>query len=223
MKEPFHFTIFPARYLLLGIGLQSTGVLEAITQQPIGGVVAMNGQTLTGADLSVVDISGDETYAQGRWAKGTAVAGGKTTSLGTSRNDAYHYVVYLEPTHFPTSGTRQCDAGTFTRPNVVNNPWAPDFGVANGSATLRFDEEGAVVDVSITATAGDRTGTVSTTGRKLGMGVSAITGNFFNQGDGMMLTLGDSGNSEFRIIVAYEVTAGGDAAYRGIATFLCLP
>ena len=71
------------------------------------------------------------------------------------------------------------------------------------------------------ATAGHRTGTVSTTGRTIAPGASAVTGNFFSQGDGMMLTLGDSGNGKFRIIAAYEVTAGGDAAYRGIATFLC--
>ena len=134
---------------------------------------------------------------------------------------AYHYVVHLAATHFPAGGTLRCDAGTFTRPTVISNPSAPALGVATGSAALSFNDAGAVVDVSLTATAGHRTGTVSTTGRTIAPGASAVTGNFFSQGDGMMLTLGDSGNGKFRIIAAYEVTAGGDAAYRGIATFLC--
>lgn len=223
VEELFHLSPrgTTARYLLLGTSLQSTGALETLEQQPMGGVVAMNAHTLTGPDLSVADIAGDETFAQGRWAKGTALAAGSTSTLGGARNAAYHYVVHLAATHLPAGGTLRCDAGTFTRPTVISNPSAPALGVATGSAALSFNDAGAVVDVSLTATAGHRTGTVSTTGRTIAPGASAVTGNFFSQGDGMMLTLGDSGNGKFRIIAAYEVTAGGDAAYRGIATFLC--
>lgn len=223
VEELFHLSPrgTTARYLLLGTSLQSTGALETLEQQPMGGVVAMNAHTLTGPDLSVADIAGDETFAQGRWAEGTALAAGSTSTLGGARNAAYHYVVHLAATHFPAGGTLRCDAGTFTRPTVISNPSAPALGVATGSAALSFNDAGAVVDVSLTATAGHRTGTVSTTGRTIAPGASAVTGNFFSQGDGMMLTLGDSGNGKFRIIAAYEVTAGGDAAYRGIATFLC--
>ena len=223
VEELFHLSPrgTTARYLLLGTSLQSTGALETLEQQPTGGVVAMNAHTLTGPDLSVADIAGDETFAQGRWVKGTALAAGSTSTLGGARNAAYHYVVHLAGTHFPAGGTLRCDAGTFTRPTVISNPSAPALGVATGSAALSFNDAGAVVDVSLTATAGHRTGTVSTIGRTIAPGASAVTGNFFSQGDGMMLTLGDSGNGKFRIIAAYEVTAGGDAAYRGIATFLC--
>ncbi|TXD80121.1 hypothetical protein FUT87_20530, partial [Mitsuaria sp. TWR114] len=145
MDELFHLSPrgTTARYLLLGTSLQSTGALETLEQQPTGGVVAMNAHTLTGPDLSVADIAGDETFAQGRWAKGTALAAGSTSTLGGARNAAYHYVVHLAATHFPAGGTLRCDAGTFTRPTVISNPSAPALGVATGSAALSFNDAGA--------------------------------------------------------------------------------
>ena len=148
VEELFHLSPrgTTARYLLLGTSLQSTGALETLEQQPMGGVVAMNAHTLTGPDLSVADIAGDETFAQGRWAEGTALAAGSTSTLGGARNAAYHYVVHLAATHFPAGGTLRCDAGTFTRPTVISNPSAPALGVATGSAALSFNDAGAVVE-----------------------------------------------------------------------------
>ncbi|WP_431256225.1 hypothetical protein ACQ86G_15740 [Roseateles chitinivorans] len=221
VEEPF-LKLTTLRYLAISATSQATGAVVTWDQQPAGGVVAINDNTLTGPNRSVLNVAGDETWGQGRWAGGSAVIGGRSTVLGTASNGAFHYVVFNQPISFPTSGKLTCDGGQFTAPNVLDAATGEALGLATGTAALSFADDAAVADLSITVTARSVVATSSTKGLALRPGSTPFTGGFAGQGDGMMLTLGDAGNGKFRLIAGYQVTdTRAGASYRGVATFLC--
>ncbi|MBO9687271.1 MAG: hypothetical protein J7598_11705 [Mitsuaria chitosanitabida] len=210
------------RYMLVSPGLQSSGrltdVQQTATGAAAGGVVTMNANTLSG-DLAIQDIAGDESFALGRWSKGTVNRDGTAAAI-VGDDGAYHYVVYNALTAFPTSGTYKCDAGKFTAPSRVGGS-GNVLGTAAGSATVTFSNGAAVLDAAITATVGAQSGAVSASGKRLDSpAITTITGNYFNSGTGMALTVGEAGNAKVRVVAAYQVAVSGDD-YRGVATFSC--
>jgi hypothetical protein len=211
------------RYQFVGISQQTIGSADTLEQLGTGGVVTLNGNTLTGATQAVADVAGDATFALGRWSKGTATTSSGSALLESTVNNAYHYVVYNALAAFPASGSYSCDAGKFTSPSLVNGPSSVYFGKATGTAAISFSAAGASMDVAITATAGSQQGTVSVTGRPFSSPtMTAITGAYFGSGQGMGLTIGDAGNGKVRIVAGFTVSAG-TSDYRGVGTFVCSP
>lgn len=214
------------RYVMVGTKSQVIGTLNAWEQLPDGSVVTLNGNLLTGGDRSVLNLAGNSSWTQGRWAKGNALVAGRSSVLGAARNDAIHYVVYTAPTTYPTNGNFICDSGTFTAPNVVNASTGDAFGTASGKATLGFSNGMPFVGIAVTATAGMRQATVANESRSgIPAGSTIFRGGFdmvngADRHDGFMLTIGDGGNGKYRIVAGYQVTDKG-ASYVGVASFLC--
>ncbi|OWQ48858.1 hypothetical protein CDL60_02925 [Roseateles noduli] len=210
-----------ARYQFVGVSQQASGRVDTFEQTTDGGVVTLNAQTLTGATRAVADVAGDETFAIGRWSKGTATTSSGSSTIESSVNAAYHYAVYNVAAAFPATGAYKCDDGRFSSPSLVNGTSSVYFGKGSGTAALSFSATGASVDVSITTTAGSQQATVSATARTIATPLTtAITGNYFGGGEGMSLSIGEGGTNKLRIVAAFQAKAG-DSSYRGVATFNC--
>ncbi len=216
------------RYVMVSTKLQVIGSIATLEQLPDGSVVSLNGNLLTGSDRSVLNLAGNSSWAQGRWAKGNALVSGKSSVLGAARNDAIHYVVYSAPKPYPATGNFTCDSGTFTAPNVVDAGTGDAFGTASGKATLSFSNGMPFLGIAVTATAGARQATVATESLRGIPGDGTIFAGGFDmvfgsdRHDGFMLTIGDGGNGKYRIVAGYQVTHKG-ASYLGVASFLCGP
>ncbi|ANH68320.1 hypothetical protein [Mitsuaria sp. 7] len=207
------------RFAVVGASQQGSGQVRSIEQLPVGGIVAINANTLTGTARAVEDVTGDETFAMGRWAKGDAMFGGMDSTVDQVPS-MFHYVVYNALDAFPASGVEVCDAGKFTTPTRTSGLGA-DMGQAMGSAALTFGANGAAVDASITVTVAGQVKTVSTTGHTLPSPTASLyTGNYLNDGDGLMLTTAQAAGGKHRVVVGFMAVING-SKYRGFASFTC--
>lgn len=212
------------RFLLVGAALQSSGPATPVVQNAAGVVTTLGSNTFTGSPIATEEISGDASYAQGRWVQGTVTtSSGATTLTGTS-NDAYHYVAFNQLAALPTTGAPSCAAGRMTAPTYIGGSTSgitANSGTATGTAILSFSATGAAITVSVAAQAGGSSGTVNGTTTIASPMVSGITGLYFGGGAGTQLTLGTSGASKYIVASAYKVTLANGANYQGVATFLC--
>ena len=170
------------------------------------------------------EISGDATYAQGRWVQGTVTtASGGTTLTGTS-NNAYHYVAFNQLAALPTTGAPSCADGRMTSPTYTGGGApgiAANSGTATATATLSFGATSTTITVSMAAQAGTSSGTVNGSTTITSPAQSGITGSYFGSGAGTQLTMGDGGAGKYIVASAYRVTLANGANYQGVATFLC--
>lgn len=212
------------KYLLLGLASQSIGPASPIVQDGTGAVTTLGGTTLTGSLTSTQEISGDTTYAQGRWVQGTVTNASGATTLSGNTNDAYHYAVFNQLAALPTTGVPSCAAGRMTAPTYTSGGTpglSANSGTATGHATLNFGATGAAITVSVSAQAGTSSGTVNGSTTINSPSQSGITGSYFGSGAGTQLTLGDGGTGKYIVASAYRVTLSTGANYQGVATFLC--
>ena len=212
------------RYQLAGLSSQSFGAATPVVQDATGVVTKLAGVTLSGSPTATQEISGDATYAQGRWVQGTVTsASGSTTLTGTS-NDAYHYVVFNQLAALPTTGAPSCAAGRMTAPTYTSGGTpgsAANSGTATATATLSFGATSTAITVSVAAQAGGSSGTVNGSGSINSSAQTGITGSYFGNGPGTQLALGDGGAGKYIVASAYKVTLANGANYQGVATFLC--
>ena len=95
----------------MGVSLQSTGIPNPLVQETSGAVTTISSYALDGTKV-VRDISGDASYAMGRWAGGTMTSKSSPVVLTESGNASVHYLVLNRPgPPLPASGTLACDAG----------------------------------------------------------------------------------------------------------------
>ena len=212
------------RYQLAGLASQSFGAASTVVQDATGAVTKLAGVTLSGSPTATHEISGDTTYAQGRWVQGTVTsASGSTTLTGTS-NDAYHYVAFNQLAALPTTGAPSCAAGRMTAPTYTSGGTpgsAANSGTATGTATLSFGATSTAITVSVAAQAGGSNGTVNGSSSISSSAQTGITGSYFGSGPGTQLAVGDGGTGKFIVVSAYKVTLANGANYQGVATFLC--
>lgn len=206
-------------YLMLSVGGQSFGQVKTHVQQADGAVTAINDISLTGVPV-VADVSGDASFAMGRWAGGTV-----NTSTGTqsfTANSAWHYLAYNVPVAFPVSATTlSCEAGNFTSPNYVGGTSSSvNFGHTTGSATLAFAGGQANVGVTLVVEAGSNvTKAVTTTVTR---GSTSVAGGGIGAGlDSVYVTIGDGGNGAFTVQGGYELKLLNGARYAGVYRFRC--
>lgn len=210
-----------ARYLLLGVGAQSFGVLSQSEQAASGAMIRLNDNTLTGSSATK-EINGDANFAIGRWTAGTVTRSSGAETLTGGDNRAYHYLALNELKTLPGSGSPTCDAGVFTSPTYVSGGGgAANSGTASGSSTLAFGSEGATVTGSVKVTVGDAVGTVNFDTKVKSPSSTSVTGSFLSAGAGAGITLGDHGSGAYAIAVGYSATLPSGARYMGVAKFRC--
>jgi len=212
-----------SRFVLTSIGLQSNGKAGALVQDASGALSTIGGIVFTGNPAVTREISGDATFAQGRWFKGAFSSSTGATTL-TGNNASAHYVAYNVLAALPASGTFACDAGTFTAPSYTGGSSVPsgaDFGAASGNASMAFDASGAKVVLAIDASAGGSTGKVTASTTIASPASSGITGGYLSGGTGAQLVLGDGGTGRYLLLAAYKVQLANGGNYQGVATFRC--
>jgi len=211
------------RYILMAVASQRTGILTRVTQGSNGALSVIADSTFSGTPAITREISGDASFAQGRWFSGTITNSTDATVL-SGNNASAHYSVYNAVASLPTSGSLQCDAGSFTAPSYTGGTSvqpAAYFGTANGSASVVFGSSGAALTMTIDATAGGSTGRISGTGTLTRPDMSLIGGGFLGGDSGTLLALGDGGAGRYLVTGGYKVVLANGANYQGIATFHC--
>ena len=212
-----------SRFVFTSIGLQSNGKASTLVQDASGALSTIGSMVLTGNPSVTREISGDASFAQGRWFKGAFSSSTTATTL-TGNNASAHYVAYNVLAALPATGTFTCDAGTFTAPSYTggsNIASSANFGTSTGSASLSFDGSGAKVALTIDASAGGSTGKVSATTTIASAASSSITGGYLSSGTGAQLMLGDGGAGRYLLLAAYKTQLANGANYQGVATFRC--
>ena len=212
-----------SRFVFTSIGLQSNGKASTLVQDASGALSTIGSIVLTGNPSVTREISGDASFAQGRWFKGAFSSSTTATTL-TGNNASAHYVAYNVLAALPATGTFTCDAGTFTAPSYTGGSSiasGANFGTSTGSASLSFDGSGAKVALTIDASAGGSTGKVSAATTIASAASSSITGGYLSSGTGAQLMLGDGGAGRYLLLAAYKTQLANGANYQGVATFRC--
>ena len=211
------------RYLLMGVASQSTGVLTSVAQGSSGALTEIAGSTFTGSPAITREISGDASFAQGRWFTGTVTRAGSSTVL-SGNNASTHYVAYNALASLPASGSASCDAGVFTAPSYTGGTIIGQdayFGTASGAATLSFGSGGAVLNMALDVAAGGSSGKISGGGTIPAPANTVINGGFLGGSSGTLLALGDGGAGRYLVTGGYKVVLANGANYQGVATFRC--
>jgi hypothetical protein len=211
-----------ARYQLLGVNAQTFGVLRESEQAASGAMTRLNDTTLTGT-AATKEISGDASFAIGRWTAGTVTRSSGAETLTGTDNRAYHYAAVNELKAFPASASTTCDAGVFTSPTSVSGGGTEAAsGAATGFATLSFGGKGAAVAGGVKVSVGGAVGTVDFDTVVDAPSVTSVTGRFLSNGAGAAVTLGDHGDKAYAVAVGYAATLPSGAKYQGIAKFRCV-
>lgn len=211
------------RYILMAVASQSTGILSRVTQGGSGALSVIADTSFSGTPAITREVSGDASFAQGRWFSGTITNATGATVL-SGNNASAHYSVYNTVLSLPASGTLQCDAGSYTAPSYTGGASvqpAAYFGTASGSASVSFGATGAVLAMTVDATAGGSTGRISGAGALSRPDMSLIGGGFLGGASGTLLALGDGGSGRYLLTGGYKVVLANGANYQGIATFRC--
>jgi hypothetical protein len=208
-----------ARYQLVGVAFQRFGRLDSHVQEA-GAITKINDTVLSG-QTAVQGISGDASFAAGRWVAGTLTTTSGAETLPGSDNRSYHYVVYNGLETFPTSGSFSCDGGAFTTPSRDGGPAsAPQTGSTSGNATLTFNAEGATVAGTLTVAAGSGA-SVALDAAGLSPSSTRITGSYLNNGSGAGIQVGDAGGGAYAVVGSYRAKTADGAGYIGIFRFAC--
>lgn len=211
-----------SRYQLVGVGSQTFGRLDTSVQASSGAMTKLSDAVLSGNSVTK-DISGDASYAMGRWAAGTVTRSSGSETLSGTDNRAYHYIALNSPAQFPTMGTLSCDAGAFTTPTYKSggSGTSPNTGSASGSATLSFGAGGATVGGTVNVAASGSAGS-ATLGTTISSTSSAsVTGAYLSGGSGAAVQIGDAGGGAFLVAASYAATLANGARYIGVARFRC--
>ncbi|KAB8036208.1 hypothetical protein [Janthinobacterium aquaticum] len=211
------------RYLLMAVASQSTGVLTSVAQGSSGALTEIAGSSFTGSPAITREISGDASFAQGRWFTGTVTRAGVASVL-SGNNASTHYVAYNALVSLPASGSASCNAGVFTAPSYIGGTIIGQdayFGTASGAATLSFGSGGAVLNMALDVTAGGSSGKISGGGTIPAPANTVINGAFLGGSSGTLLALGDGGAGRYLVTGGYKVVLANGANYQGVATFSC--
>ncbi|NDP58207.1 MAG: hypothetical protein GZ090_02485 [Oxalobacteraceae bacterium] len=215
-----------SRYFFSGIGLDSSGVLSANTQDSNGVMTKLNEYTLTGVPNATQEISGNADFAQGRWSQGTVTQPPQSVVLDGTTSASYHYIAINNLPTMPTTGTRTCDSGKFTHPSYISGTGtllpSEKFGLTTGTASVVFGDAGANVTVNLSSTVGASTGNVTLNGSIPSVTSSIALNNYFGGSTSSgLITLGTAANGAVIIAAPYKMLVSNGKLYRGIASFIC--
>lgn len=219
VSAPFKAGDRPA-YLAMSGSVRSIGALNPVVQAASGAMKTL-GDTVLGDDGVTKDISGDATYAMGRWVFGTVTSKTGSEMLVGNDNRSNHYIVVNTVDEYPASKTLTCASGMFTLPTDVDlNSKAP-LGTVSGSANLRFDGGVATIGGTINVSTDAATGSVSLTGTSPAPLKVAVTESYLSGGAGSAMIIGDAGGGAYLMAISYAATLSNGARYLGVAKFRC--
>lgn len=219
------------RFILASNGRQIIGGSAASSVQSAGAMTTLGNYSLSGSPAVVQDISGDATYAMGRWAWGTVydASTNPSTQLGTidaSHNSGYwswHYLLVNYAAAWPASITLTCDNGVFTHPTISGGSISSTLPVTTGSAaTLSFDAlTKATLSFTLTTThdTSSNTANYSVVGLTLGSMTSVAGTGGLNASSWILLS--DGGGGAMRINGYYSSTLPNGGVYYGVYSFKC--
>lgn len=211
-----------ARYQPTNASGQIFGRLDNSVQDAKGAMTTLGSNVLSG-DIEAKEISGDATYALGRWTAGTVTnSSGATTLTGMDDKASYHYVAFNVPSALPTSGTLACDTGVFTTPTYAGGgvgAGAFGNGTASGLVTLTFNSSGASVGGKIGVTAAGSDGSIALKPSSVTVNGTPVSGNYLS--DGAYFQVGDAGAGAYLVVGSYAVSLANGALYIGAARFRC--
>ena len=172
------------------------------------------------------DISGDASFAMGRWAAGTMTSNSSPVVLTESGNASLHYLVLNRPVAaLPASGTLACDSGEFTKPSSdgsVSVGAANFLGSSTGTASLTFGGGGATLAATIQTHNANSSGTGTFNVQLSDPAVISFSGKSLGTGEtGAFLGLGDVGDGSYLIGGSYTVKLASGAGYIGVFKFRC--
>jgi hypothetical protein len=180
-----------------------------------------------GESPTVSEISGDATFAMGRWSKGRVVKDGAEVAVLTGTNArSFHYLAYNRLAAVPATVPHGCDAGTFTAPTPRNGDSAATtapLGTTTGNAALTWAPGTSSVNVKLNLTttvngvSQPSTHEVSLTS----LTGTSFSGNFFGQGSGSAIFLGDGGSGAVLVGAFYRVLLQSGSVYEGVVKFRC--
>ncbi|MBS0455113.1 MAG: hypothetical protein JSS14_27775 [Proteobacteria bacterium] len=225
-SRPFKALFKPGkepRYQLVTTGYQSFDRLGEF-EQDASGAVTRFGDTRLAGERVVDSISGDETFALGRWAAGNVVAKYGADSL--TGNDRYHYLVFNVPDAVPRAGTLICDDGNFSTPSLDAGPsTAAASGSAKGRVSVTFTSPllGMTLTGAINVDAGGDSGSLTLDQYHVPVGGTFIThgGGLVTGGVGAAVALADAGNGAYQLVGSYRVKTQGGASYLGVFRLAC--
>jgi hypothetical protein len=207
------------RYQLASMGGQTFGNLSPFVQASSGAMTTLASTVLSG-DSATKEISGDATYAMGRWVAGTVTRSSGAETLTGVDSRSYHYLAVNAPPAFPASGALTCDAGVFTAPTYVSGgSGTGTTGTASGSASLSFGAGGATVSGSISVTASGSSGSASLNSTAATVTNTAIAGAYLSGGAGSAVQIGDAAGGAYLVAASYATTLASGARYFGVAMF----
>lgn len=211
-----------SRYLMVGIGSQTFGRLDTSVQASSGAMTTLSTNVLSGSSVTK-EISGDASYALGRWAAGTVTRSSGSETLSGTDNRAYHYLALNTPAQFPATGSLTCDAGVFTAPTYERggSGTQPNSGTASGSATLSFGAGGATVGGAVNVAASGSAGSATLGTTVSSTSSASITGAYLSGGSGAAVQIGDAGGGAFLVAASYAATLANGARYIGVTRFRC--
>lgn len=226
VSAPFKAGARPG-FFLTGLTVQSSGNPGEFVQQDSGAVTSVGSYSLVG-DAAVRDISGDASFAMGRWAAGTMTSSSSSQTLSESSNAASHYLMINRSAGtLPTSGTLACDAGVFTTPSAIGSGGSAlgaenFFGTSTGSATLTFTPDNAQLAATVLTKNTNSSGTgnfsakltsptsIQFSGQSIGLGATSA-----------FLGLGDGSDGSYLIGGSYIVKLASGVGYTGVFKFTC--
>jgi hypothetical protein len=193
-----------------------------LTQREDGGIAAFSDTHLSGEGI-VSDIHANADFAMGRWAAGVVTSKWGTWTLAESSGRSFHYVMVNSLAALPSSGTTTCDEGVFTRPTEARlGPIGERLGpgLASGTAKLVFGSEGAVFDVTISATRGTQSGQAQFKRTIPSATSSLLVGSI--PGTGAWITLGRGAGDKYLLVGDYAIDSGkGASGFTGAFMFRC--
>jgi hypothetical protein len=209
------------RYQLVGVGSQTFGKLDSFKQEAGGGVSKI-GDTLLSGQSVIQNISGDASFALGRWVAGTVTKSSGAETLTGNDNRSYHYVLYNALASFPASGSFSCDGGVFSAPTRdTGSASAPNTGASSGDATLSFGASGASVSGKVAVSAGGVSGTAALNATVSSPSSGPITGSYLSGGSGASVQVADAGSGAYQVVGSYRAVLSSGAGYIGVYRFLC--
>lgn len=233
-KAAAAFVVGPnARSVVAGLGTFSSSNLAAqgnrFVQAADGAVTTLGSFSLN--DTTTVDeISGDATFAMGRWSRGRVVGGSRDLLLGGQNGRSYHYLAYNALPATAATTARTCDAGTFTAASLWDSgtvPAATTVGTTTGSAVLTWvpatatTTASASVRLTFTTTANGSSQPASYDVALTDFGAFSAVGRYLAQGPGVGVVLGDAGNGAVMVGALYRVTLPNGLTYEGLMKFKC--
>jgi len=211
-----------SRFIYLTDQVQELGGLDGYTQDAGGAVTKLGSVALTGNPV-VVDLSGNASFAMGRWSSGTVATSNGTTELQEANGQTAYYLLYNALAAMPAAGSLTCSAGEFTSTLDAGgtSTSADKLGTASGSAGIVIDATGAHVTLHLSNKVGAESVSAAFTGNIRNVSTGIARGGFFGNTQDAYMALGDAGSGAVRLVTAYQLILSGGRIYRGVATFAC--